>query len=156
MIRRAVPADADAICAIWNPIIRDTLITFNNVPKTSADLTQLIAERPVWVAQQDDQVAGFALYEQFRGGPGYAHTAEHSIFIADGARGTGIGRALMTQLMDHAKSHQIHSIVAALSATNADGMAFHEKMGFVQTARVPQAGCKFDQWIDLILMQKML
>lgn len=156
MIRRAVPADADAICAIWNPIIRDTLITFNSVPKTSADLTQLIAERPVWVAQQDDQIMGFALYEQFRGGPGYAHTAEHSIFIADGARGTGIGRALMTQLMDHAKSHQIHSIVAALSATNADGVAFHEKMGFAQTARVPQAGRKFDQWIDLILMQKIL
>ncbi len=58
MIRRASAADAPAIAAIWNPIIRDTTITFTTVEQTPAGIADLIRAHPVWVSEDG---TGFAL-----------------------------------------------------------------------------------------------
>lgn len=158
-IRAARPQDAAAICEIWNPVIRSTLITFNAVEKTEADITALIAEKGdgflVWVDAKDAP-QGFVFYGQFRGGVGYRHTVEHTIILGDAARGSGAGRALMTAIGAHAKAAGMHSMWGGISAANPGAVTFHERVGFTQIARLPQVGRKFDQWIDLILMQKML
>jgi L-amino acid N-acyltransferase YncA len=97
-IRPAQPADIPALLAIWNHIIRDTAVTFNTVEKTAADLQHMIADKAATghgflVAEQQDGLAGFASYGQFRAGPGYAHTMEHTIVMEPNAQGLGLGRA---------------------------------------------------------------
>ena len=160
-IRPATHADIPALLAIWNPVIRDTAVTFNAIEKTTADLAQMIADKAsaghaFLVAEADGAVLGFASYGQFRGGIGYAHTMEHTIILGSNARGRGLGRALMLAIEDHARAGGAHSIFAGVSAENPEGRAFHAAMGYVQRVTLPAVGYKFGRWMDLHLMQKFL
>ena len=108
MIRRATPADAPAIAALWNPYIRDTAVTFNAAEKSVAEVAKLISDRDglghaTFVAEGPD-LLGFASYAQFRGGIGYATCMEHSILLAPHARGRGVGRGLLSAICDHARA----------------------------------------------------
>lgn len=158
MIRAALAADAAAIAAFWNPMIRDTAITFNPVEKTPEDVADMIATRACFlVAEGGGRVLdGFATYAQFRGGLGYAFAQEHTIVLAPGGRGRGTGRALMAALEDHARAAGHHIMVAGVSGSNPDGIAFHAAIGYREVGRVAEAGWKLGRWHDLVLMQKML
>ena len=153
MIRPATASDAAWIAAIWNAVIADTLVTFTTEPKTEALIADMIVSRPVFVLPDR---GGFATYGPFRAGPGYAATVEHTILLAPQARGAGQGRALMQTLMDHARSQNLHVMVAGISGANPAAVAFHAALGFDTVAQMPQVGRKAGQWLDLILMQKQL
>lgn len=157
-IRPAQSSDAGAVCALWNAVIRDTTITFTSDEKTEAALTGLIADRAgaFLVAETDGGVGGFATFGTFRAGPGYAHTAEHTILLAPEVRGLGVGRALMHALERCARSAGVHVLVGAVSGENAGGIAFHSALGFGQVGLMPQVGRKNGRWLDLVLMQKIL
>ncbi len=161
MIRPATQADIPALLEIWNPIIRDTAVTFNSVEKTAGDLAQMITEKAAsgygfLVAEQESVVQGFASYGQFRAGIGYAQTMEHTIILGPGARGKGLGRALMTGIEIHARARGAHSIFAGVSAENPEGRRFHIAMGYTEIATLPAVGHKFGRWMDLHLLQKIL
>ena len=161
MIRTAKAGDAAQIRAFWNTEIRDTLITFNSVEKTESDLVAMIEEKAsaglgFLVAEVDGDILGFATYGQFRGGIGYKHTAEHTIVLAPDARGRGVGRSLMAAIEQHARDMGFHTMWAGVSAGNPDGVVFHERVGYEKVAVLPEVGRKFDQWLDLVLMQKRL
>lgn len=155
MIRPARPEDAGAICDIWNRVIRETTQTFTTAEKAPEGLAAQMEGQPYLVAE-DGGVQGFVTYVQFRGGPGYAHTVEHSIHVATDARGRGLGRALMAAAEDHARAARMHSMIAGVAGENAGGAAFHAALGYRQIARLPEVGWKFGRWHDLVLMQKML
>ncbi len=153
--------DVDAIVAIWNPLIRGTTTTFNSIEKTPADITNMIADcrtsgQAFLVALQDDTLLGFARYGAFRDGIGYAHTAEHTVISADQAQGKGVGRALMAALESHARANEIHSLIASVAAENTAAIAFHKALGFMQVAHIPEAGRKFNRWLDVVFLQKIL
>ncbi|MBV1868700.1 MAG: GNAT family N-acetyltransferase [Marinosulfonomonas sp.] len=159
--RDATAADAGKIAAFWNPMIRDTTVTFHSAQKSGADVAVMIAERQsegcgFLAAEIDEVVVGFATYAQFRGGDGYARAMEHTIIISPGGQGRGVGRALMHGVEDHARKGGAHSMLAAVSHENAAGIAFHAAAGYRSVALVPQVGRKFDRWLDLVLMQKFL
>jgi len=161
MIRPAAEGDVAGILAIWNPVIRDTLATFNPVEKTAGDIARMIAERAAaghgfLVAEGAGGIAGFATYGQFRGGAGYARTMEHTVMLAPSARGRGIGRALMGALEDHARAGGAKSMFAGVSAANPEGRAFHARLGYGEVAVLPAVGFKAGRWLDLVLMQKFL
>ena len=161
LIRPATAQDAPAICAIWNPVIRDTLATFNSVEKTPDDITAMLSEKATQghaflLAEAENTILGFATFGQFRGGIGYAHTFEHTIILGDQARGRGVGRALMTALEDAARTAGGHSLFAGVSAGNPAGVAFHRALGFQEVATLPEVGRKFERWLDLVLLQKLL
>lgn len=158
ILRQARPEDAQAICDIWNAIINDTLFTFTSAQKTSSVISADIESRGpgFQVAEIEGELIGFATYFPFRGGPGYAYTKEHSIQFSAKARGLGAGRALMQKLEQAAVSEHVHSLWAGISSANPGGVAFHGKIGFNKVARLPEVGRKKGQWLDLILMQKML
>ncbi|WP_103258133.1 GNAT family N-acetyltransferase [Tabrizicola aquatica] len=160
MIRRATPADAAAIAALWNPWIRDTPITFNAAEKSADEVGRMITDRDAqghatFLAEGPD-LLGFATYAQFRGGVGYATCMEHSVILAPQARGRGAGRALMAAVEDHARAAGAHQMIAGVSAENPDGIAFHARLAYAEIARIKDAGCKFGRFIDLVLMQKFL
>ncbi|WP_299150512.1 GNAT family N-acetyltransferase [uncultured Tateyamaria sp.] len=153
MIKPATSDDAQWIADLWNTIITDTLATFTTTPKTRVEMAAMITKGPVLVLPD---AQGFATFGPFRPGPGYAHTVEHSIFLAPDARGKGQGRALMQALIDTARTQGVHVMVAAISGANPRAADFHARSGFEQVACMPQVGRKAGQWLDLILMQKML
>ena len=156
-VRLATGLDAEAVAAIWNHYIRETSVTFNALEKTADEVAALIGTRPdFFVALDQDRVAGFATFDQFRGGVGYARTMEHTIQLAPGASGRGHGRALMRAVEDHARMGGAHSMFAGVSAENPAGRAFHARLGYVEAAILPQVGWKFGRWMDLVLMQKFL
>lgn len=157
MIRPATALDAPAIAEIWNQIIRETTFTFTTTEKDPATLAaQISAGTPWWVACVNGTVQGHATYGQFRGGPGYARSMEHSIHLTPAAQGQGLGRALMQALETHARAHGVHVMVAGVSSDNPAGQAFHARMGYAPCGRVMQAGYKWGRYLDLVLMQKIL
>ncbi|WP_371226535.1 GNAT family N-acetyltransferase [Roseovarius sp. 2305UL8-3] len=161
MIRPARAEDAPAIAEIWNYNIRQTANTFTTVEKTAEGLADDIAARQVegrafLVAEDGEQAVGFATYFPFRSGPGYAHTAEHSVMLNEARKGLGIGRALVTALEEHARKSGVHVFIAAVSSENPNAIAFYKAIGYAQVATMPELGRKFDRWMDLILLQKRL
>lgn len=156
-LRPATAEDAAAIAAIRNHLIRDTLVTFTTNEVTAQDIETEIATRPCFlVAEDGGQVAGYACYGPFRGGPGYARTGEHSVHIAEGAQGRGIGAALMAALEAQAAANGIHVLVAGISSTNPRSEVFHARLGYETVGRMPEVGRKGGKWLGLILMQKIL
>ncbi|MDG1471869.1 MAG: GNAT family N-acetyltransferase [Ascidiaceihabitans sp.] len=158
MIRTANASDASAITALWNNIIEDTSITFTTIPKTEDEIRQIIADtaRLVHVAQHNGAFAGFALVGPFRGGPGYAHTVEHTVYLHTSAQGNGLGSHLMHALMSAAIVAGHHVMVGAISGTNSSAIAFHKTIDFQNVGVIEQAGRKNGDWHDLVLMQKIL
>lgn len=161
MIRLATADDAVQIAGIWNPIIRDSVYTFNSVEKSPADIAALIAERTrdrfvFFVSEMAGEILGFASYSQFRGGIGYKKTMEHTVMISQNSKGAGIGRKLLQAIEVHAKNAGHHSMFAGITGGNSVAIEFHARLGYEQVARIPDAGYKFEQFFDLVLMQKHL
>ncbi|MDC0659842.1 GNAT family N-acetyltransferase [Leisingera sp. SS27] len=158
IIRSATEADAEAVCAIANWVIRDTLATFNTIEKTPEQVRQQItaSNGAYLVAEQDGEILGHAHFFPFRAGPGYRFTAEHTIHLLPAAQGQGAGRRLMQALESKAKESQIHVLIASVSSANPGAIAFHAALGYVETARMPELGCKNGLWLDTVFMQKIL
>lgn len=160
-IRPARAEEHLRIAEIWNGVIRATTVIFHTTERDAAAVAAFIAARRAagrefWVAAEGDRVLGFASYDQFRSGNGYAHAMEHTVILAPEAQGRGAGRALMAALEDHAAARGAHVMIAAIDAENAAGRAFHAALGYRQTGFMPQTGRKFGRWLDLVLMQKIL
>ena len=157
IIRPAKPNDASQICDIWNPIIRDTLITFTTDEKTTDDIeTQINTAYPFFVVTDGDALFGFATYGPFRTGPGYVQTMEISINLAQTARGKGIGSRLLQTLETAARDNNIATLIAGVSGSNPTAIAFHKANNYDLVGTLLKVGQKFDQRLDLVLLQKLL
>lgn len=161
ILRDATAADVPAIAAIWNPIVRDTAITFWPDERSHDQIAALIAERQAVgqafiVAADGDRLLGFSTYSQFRGGVGYARSMEHTIHAAPDARGRGVGRAMLTAVQDHARQRGHRILIGGITGSNEGSIAFHRAMGYAEWGRIPAAGWKFGQFHDLVLMGRDL
>lgn len=158
IIRNAEPRDASAVAAIWNPAIRDTALTFTTEEKTEEGLIATFAAAPAFLVAEDegDALVGFATYDQFRKGPGYARTMELTIYLAPDAQGRGVGRRLVAALEDRARRQGVGSLWAGIGGENPGSVVFHERLGFERVAVLPKVGFKFGRWMDLVLMRKEL
>lgn len=157
VIRRAEPRDAPSVARILNALIRETTVTFNPTEKSEAELVMMFLETEVFlVAETDNEVTGFASYNPFRKGAGYAGVKEHSICLEQGTRGKGTGTALLARLERIARREGVRHMVAGVSGENSAGLKFHAKHGYVEVGSMPGIGHKFGRDIDLILMQKTL
>ncbi len=145
-----------------------TTVAWTEHPETLADRTAWFERQtadgyPVLVAQLggegDDDVVGFASYGSFRGAgkwPGYRLTVEHTIHVREPYWRSGIGRLLLTALVDRAVGAGLHVMIGAVDGANATSLAFHQRLGFTEVARLPEVGIKFGRWLDLVLVQRVL
>lgn len=111
---------------------------------------------PVWVAEVDGQIAGFASYGPFRAWQAYKYTIEHSVYVHPNFRRRGIAKILLQKLIDDVQQKSIHAIIAGIDADNAGSISLHRQFGFEETAHFKQVGYKFGKWLDLKFFQLIL
>ncbi|MHA6524188.1 GNAT family N-acetyltransferase [Tessaracoccus sp. G1721] len=160
-IRPAQSRDLPAITDIFNEAGVGTTASYALEPVTVADRRAWFerltgADFPVLVLEDDGEVIGYASYGPFRPLAGYAHTVEHSVYIRSGRRAAGGGRMLMLALLDYARGRGVHVMVGVVDGANEDSLAFHRKLGFVESGRLPEVGRKFDRWLDVVFMTQLL
>jgi phosphinothricin acetyltransferase len=163
-IRPATTTDVPAMTAIQNAFIPSTTIEWTDTLHTDAERAAWLEwcrahEHPVLVAEVAGEVVGWAAYGDFRDTakwPGYRYVVEHTIHVREDQWGGGVGRALMGALVDHAREAGKHVMVGAVDGANEGSIRFHERLGFVEVARLPQVGAKHGRWLDLVLLQLVL
>jgi phosphinothricin acetyltransferase len=161
LIRQAVDADLDAILAIHNDAILNSAAIWDDQQVDRAEREQWLAERvrdghPVLVAVEDDAAIGYATYAPWRWKSGYRNTVEDSVYIDAAHQGKGIGRELLTQLIDHARGAGHHVMLADIESGNAASIRLHESLGFEHAAQLNEIGQKFDRWLDLTILSLRL
>lgn len=161
-IRDATEADVPAIAHILNAAIETSTADWEVLPQSLVERRVWLAARqraghPVIVADAGaDGVVGWASYGPFRSRTGFALTVEHSVYVAEQARGGGVGGALLDELIARATTAGMHVIVGGLDADNTDSLRFHARHGFITVGRMPEVGHKFGRWLDLVLVQRVL
>ena len=160
IIRSVQLADAKAIRAIYQPYVTETAITFEvdvpTVQEFERRITKTLAQFPYLVAVVEGKVVGYAYASTYYARAAYDWTVELSIYIYKEARGKGIGSALYDALEEELKARGFLRYLACIALPNEASIAMHEKRGYVQVAHFPKIGYKFDQWHDIVWMQKSL
>jgi L-amino acid N-acyltransferase len=163
-VRKAVDTDLPAIVDLHNALLSTTTVEWTDTPHTLPERAdwlrrQRVLRYPVLVAVAEGEVVGWCSFGDFRDTtkwPGYQYTVEHTIHVREDAWGDGVGRSLMTSLLESAQSLGKHVMVGAVTGENEASIRFHERLGFVEVARMPQVGAKFGRWLDLVLLQKRI
>ena len=101
-------------------------------------------------------VVGFASLSPYRPRAAYATSVENSVYVHRERRGEGIGRLLLTDLVELARSHGFHAAIARIVGDHAASIALHRACGFEEIGREREVGRKFGKWLDVVLMQRML
>ena len=84
------------------------------------------------------------------------YTVENAIYIAPQSRGKGIGTLLLAPLLQIAKNRGLRTMIAGITADNTASLRLHEKLGYAHAGLIREAGWKFERWLDLVFLQKML
>ena len=156
-IRPASSTDAPAIAALLNALLDTTTIEWTDTPHTAHDLLAWLDQHEVvLVAEDGGELLGVAAFGWFRDAverPGYRFTVENTIHVRQDRWGAGVGQGLMDALITAARDRGKHTMVAAVDGENEASIRFHERLGFVEVARMPEVGAKFGRWLDLVLLQ---
>ncbi|MGR3809437.1 N-acetyltransferase family protein [Jiulongibacter sp. NS-SX5] len=157
-IREATTSDLADIARIWNYYIEETSYNYDYTPKSMAYFEDWLASReiPVFVIEEDNNLAGYGYYGQFRGRDGYLHSAEHGLYFDHDAQGKGLGTALMNFLEADAKKRGFHVMVAGIDSSNPGSIRFHEKLGYEHVGTFKEIGYKNGEWLDCVFLQKIL
>lgn len=159
-VRRAVDADNEAIRAIYNVEVSESTVTFDLVPRSSDDQARWLADRSgahaVLVADIDGVIAGFASLSPYRDRPAYSTTVEDSVYVDRAHRGRGIGRLLLTELVEVARSHGFHAMIARIVGGHDASISLHTAAGFEAMGTEREVGRKMGRWLDVVVMQRLL
>ncbi len=159
-VRLATLDDAAAIMAIYNVEVQNHTSTFDLVPRTLDDQRRWIAERSgafsAVVASIDAEVVGFASLSPYKERAAYRTTVENSVYVSREHPRLGIGRSLMDHVIGIAADSGFHSIMARIEASGTGSRALHEACGFELIGVEREVGRKFNRWLDVAVMQRML
>ena len=157
-VRFAEKEDLEDILAILNYEIVNSIAIYDYNAKTIKDMLEWFEEKqekgmPLIVAELDKKVVGYGTFGDFRHKIGYRYTVEHSVYIAQNYRRRGIGKLVLSELIQIAKKDGYHMMIAGLDGANKESFEFHKKHGFIEVGTFKEVGFKFDQWLDVTFMQ---
>jgi len=162
IIRPSRDDDVPAISAIYAHHVMEGTGTFEIDPPTAADMAGRRAEvlsrgLPYLVAESGGHVIGFAYCNWFKPRPAYRFSAEDSVYVAPLAHRGGTGRALLAELMVAAERAGVRKLIAVIGdSRNTGSIALHRAVGFEEAGVLTACGWKFNQWLDVVMMQKAL
>lgn len=160
-IRNAERQDLPFILDIMNEAILNTTSIYEYEIRSPEFIEnwfdkKITDKEPVLVYMVNDELAAYGTYGRFRPRAAYQFSIEHSIYVKPEFHRQGIGSFLLKALIEKGQRNGFHTMIAGIDANNQSSYDFHLKLGFVEVARLKEVGYKFDQWLDLIFMQKML
>jgi L-amino acid N-acyltransferase YncA len=158
--RLATLADAEALRTIYNLEVTTSTVTFDLVPRTLAQQEEWLAKRSgahaVLVAEDQGEVVGFASLSPYRDRAAYSTTVEDSVYVSRDHQGRGVGKLLLGDLIDVARTHGFHAVMARIVGGHEASIGLHTSLGFRVVGVEREVGRKFNQWLDVVLMQRML
>ncbi len=163
-IRPATVLDAEAICQIYNTEVETSTSTMDLVPRTLDEQRRWLEERSgaftALVAVDPDPssggVVGFAALSPYKERAAYRPTVEDSVYVRADQLGRGVGSLLLRTVIEVAADSGFHSIIARISSTSEASQALHRSCGFRDIGREIEVARKFNRWIDVMVMQRML
>ena len=158
-IRAAHAVDAQAVADIYNQGIATRLATFETEPRTATDVEAWLAagERlPTLVADQGGEVLGWARILSYSDRPAYAGVGEVSIYVAEHARGRGVGRALLEELQRRAARLDYWKLLGKLFTANAASAALVRRCGWREVGMHRRHGRLDGEWRDVLLVERLL
>lgn len=159
-VRLATLDDAEPIRAIYNVEVLTSTVTFDLVPRSLEEQRAWLSARSgvhaVLVAEAVGEVVGFGSLSPWRDRPAYSTTVEDSVYIHRDHRGRGVGKALLTRLVDTATAHGFHACMARIVGGHEASIALHEACGFEIVGTEREVGRKLGRWLDVVLMERML
>jgi phosphinothricin acetyltransferase len=162
IIRAATEADAEALAAIYGHHVLHGFGTFEEEPPPAAEMARRLATitglgLPYLVAEEDGAVLGFAYAGPFRPRPAYRYTLEDSVYIAPDAIGKGVGRAVLSAVIQACEGLGARQLVAVIGDSgNAASIGLHTALGFTHQGVGRSFGFKHGRWVDIVWMQKAL
>ena len=160
-IRDYQTPDCTAILDIINDAILHSTALYEYDIRALATQEAIFEEKlqkgfPVIVAEMNNEVIGFGYYSEFRFREAYKFTVEHSVYANKNSIGKGIGKLLLTELIERAKKQKLHTMIGVIDSENTNSIIFHEKFGFEEVGFIKESGFKFDRWLHSVFVQKML
>jgi L-amino acid N-acyltransferase YncA len=159
-VRLATPADAGAIARIYNEGIADRIATFETEPRTAAQVAAGLTDKgdryPTVVVERAGEIVAWAGAGAYRSRPAYAGVAEHSVYVARAARGTGAGRAALEALCRAYAARGFWKIVSRIFPENTASLALHERCGFRVVGVYRRHGQLEGAWRDCVIVERLL
>ena len=162
LIRPSAPSDLPAITAIYRSNVEHGTGTFELDAPDETEMARrredVVAKGLPWlVAQRDGVVLGYAYANHFRPRKAYRFCLEDSIYLAAEAKGQGLGRLLLAELMARCEALGTRQMLAVIGdSANLGSIGVHRTLGFEHVGVMKAAGWKFDEWRDVVIMQKAL
>ena len=161
-LRPSTDTDLSAITDIYAHHVRHGTGTFETTPPTVQEMTARRADvlsknLPYLTAEVSGVVVGFAYCNWFKPRPAYRYSAEDSIYLAPDVQGKGLGRLLLLELMAQAERCGVRKLIAVIGdSTNAGSVGVHRTCGFAHVGVLANCGWKFDRWLDVVLMDRVI
>jgi phosphinothricin acetyltransferase len=159
-VRLVERRDAEAVRAIYNVEVLGSNVTFEMVPRTIDEQVAWIDEHsgghPAIVAVDGDEVVGFGSLSPWRDRPAYSGSVEDSVYVHRDHRGRGVGRLLLEELVRLGTDHGFHTVLARIVGGHEASIALHKTCGFEMVGVEREVGRKLKQWLDVVVMQRML
>ena len=160
-IRRALVTDAADICEIYNHEVQFETSTFDLVPRTLETQEAWITARSgafsaIVCVTPEDEVVGFGALSEYRDRAAYSTSVENSVYVKRDLGRRGIGRLILTTLLEQAADSGFHVVMARIEASGIASRALHESCGYTLVGIEREIGRKFGKWLDVALMQCVL
>jgi len=162
LLRPAATADLDAVAEIFAWYVKNTVTTFEEIPRAAGDWEEISAlldglGLPFLVAEVDGAIAGYAYASSWRRKPAYRHTVEDSIYVRADLLGSGLGKMLMPALISATQACGMRQMIAVIGdSANEPSIHLHRRFGFQDAGLLKDVGFKFGRWLDTVFMQRSL
>lgn len=157
-LRKAVSDDAEVILSIYAPYIENTTITFEyDVPSVSdfkKRMKKILGTYPYFVCEEDGKVVGYAYGCRFSERAAYNWDMELSVYIRNGFKGKGIGKALYSAVIETGKLMGIRNFCSKITSPNTASENLHKKLGFELEGVLKKSGYKLGVWKDVLYYTK--
>ena len=155
-------SDLAAIQSIYAHHVLHGTGTFEETPPSLEEMAARFSANQAaghaWLVARDASgCLGFGYYGWFRTRPAYRFTVEDSVYVREGVRGQGVGKAIVAELVVLARAAGFKQMLSLIGdSENAASIGVHASLGFLPVGTMRRVGFKFGRWLDVVTMQKGL